>query len=155
MKWLITLAALFVALPLYALEPGEALSDPAQEVRARVLMAELRCMVCQNETIEASRAPFAAEVRTLVREQVAAGRTDNEIKNYLSSRYGDAILFRPRLGLSTWALWLGPFMLLGLGAIVVVVSIRSAREKPSETPLSTEEQKQLNNLLGTGGDPKQ
>ncbi len=156
MRWCVIFIALFIASPLNALEPGEALEDPAMELRARVLMSELRCMVCQNETIEASPSPFAGEVRLLVREQIVAGRSDGEVKAFLSARYGDAILFRPPMGPATWALWLAPFILLGLGGIITVIVIRSARASADanseaksvvSAELSAKEKKQLESIL--------
>jgi len=107
-------------------------------------------MVCQNETIEASRAPFATEVRRLVREQVVAGRTDQEIKLFLSSRYGDAILFRPPMGPATWALWLTPFLLLVFGGVAVIVSVRKASRPLGDNSLSTAEKAELAKALEDG-----
>jgi cytochrome c-type biogenesis protein CcmH len=143
-------AALFVmllAVPALAIQPGEALSDPDQEARARALMAELRCLVCQAESVEASPSPFAAEVRTIVREQVAAGRSDGEIKQFLTARYGEEILYRPRWRPGTWVLWLGPFAALVIGAGVLMLVLRSARGAPEPDGLSAEEQSRLDEAL--------
>jgi cytochrome c-type biogenesis protein CcmH len=143
------LVALLVALPAFAMEPGEALSNPDQEARARALMGEIRCLVCQAESVEASPSPFAAEVRQLVREQVAAGRSDSEIKEFLVARYGEDILYRPRWRPRTWALWLGPFVALGVGAVAVFLTIAGARNRRTAAPdpLTKEEQTALNRLL--------
>lgn len=143
MKRLIAIFVILLAVPAGALEPGEALDNPADEARARALMAELRCLVCQNESIEASPSPFAAEVRTFVREQVAAGRSNPEIKAFLTDRYGDEILFRPELAPKTWVLWLGPFVLLGIGALVYVLVLNGARGTGIASTLSAEEEAQL------------
>ncbi len=108
------------------------LSNPADEARARVLMAELRCMVCQNETIDASPSPFAAEVRAIVREQIVSGRSDGEIKSYLTARYGEGILYRPRVGPGTILLWLAPWLALLIGGGAVYVIIKRAARPPQD-----------------------
>lgn len=108
------------------------LSDPQDEARARALMAELRCMVCQNESIDASPSPFAGEVRAIVREQIVSGRSDDEIKTYLTDRYGEAILYRPRLTLSTILLWLTPVLALLIGAGVMHSILRWAGDMPPD-----------------------
>jgi len=133
--------------PAFAIQPGEALSDPDQEARARALMSELRCLVCQAESVEASPAPFAEEVRALVREQVAVGRSDDEIKRFLTDRYGEEILYRPRLRPGTWLLWLGPFMALGVGGLIVILVIRSSKMATETNALSDEEKARLAALL--------
>lgn len=142
-------AFLVLTLPAFAIAPGEALGNPEQEARARALMGEIRCLVCQAESVEDSPSPFAGEVRMLVREQVAAGRTDAEIKDYLVARYGEEILYRPRWRPGTWVLWLGPFVALGLGLVIVVFTIRASRgaKIAPAAPLSDDEQMALNRLL--------
>lgn len=146
---LAAIAFLLMALPAVAIEPGEALSNPEQEARARDLMSEIRCLVCQAESVEDSPSPFAGEVRRLVREQVAAGRSDAEIKDFLVARYGEEILYRPRWRPSTWVLWLGPFVALGFGVVIVVLTIRASRgaKIAPQAPLNDDEQKALNRLL--------
>jgi len=148
MKTVVAILLFILSLtPAFALQPGEALSDPDQEARARVLMSELRCLVCQAESVEASPAPFAAEVRALVREQVAVGRSNDEIKRFLTDRYGEEILYRPRLRPGTWVLWLGPFMALGVGGLIVILVIRNSNMPPETNALSDEERARLAALL--------
>ena len=104
-----------------ALEPEERLADPAAEARARALSAQLRCLVCQNQSIDDSNAPLAADMRRLVRRQIAEGRDDDEIIAYLRSRYGDYVLLDPPFSRATAALWIAPFGLLSLGAAGFIV----------------------------------
>jgi len=145
---IVALLIVLATAPVLALEPGEALNDPALEARARDLMGELRCLVCQAESIEDSPAPFAAEVRALVREQLAAGESDTEIKQFLVARYGEEILYRPRWRPGTWLLWLGPFVALGLGAIVVAFTIHSSSPaRVHADRLSEDEEGALKRLL--------
>jgi cytochrome c-type biogenesis protein CcmH len=95
----------------WAVEPGEALDDPVLEARARDLSAEIRCLVCQNQSIDDSDAELARELRLLIRERMVAGDSDDEIKAYLVSRYGEFVLFRPPVNLATAVLWFGPIAL--------------------------------------------
>lgn len=139
MKRFFILAFLLVMIaPALAIQPGEALSDPGEESRARALMAELRCLVCQAESVEASPSPFAAEVRALVREQVAAGQSDVEIKQFLADRYGEEILYRPPFKPGTWLLWLGPFAVLGIGAVVALIVVGNARRNVQSADLNVD-----------------
>ena len=139
---------MMLSVPALALQPGEALEDPADEARARALMAELRCLVCQNESIEASPSPFAGEVRAIVREQVVSGRSDGEIKDFLSARYGDEILLRPRVGPETILLWAGPFLLLLIGIVVVVLIVRRSGAATEPERLGEEELKKFEKVVG-------
>jgi cytochrome c-type biogenesis protein CcmH len=132
-------------------EPGEILADPALEARARTLSAEIRCLVCQNQSIDDSDAELAREIRLLIRERLVAGDDDDEIKAYLVSRYGEFVLFRPPVSPATAVLWFGPFVLLALGALAVVFYLK-ARRPPAAGPglgaaLSEEEQRRLEALL--------
>lgn len=113
------------------------LADPAQEARAQSLEREIRCVQCENEPIAQSTANIAADMRRLVRERVAAGDSDAEIRAYFRQRYGDFVLFRPPWDARTWALWGAPLLLLGLG----LVSIFGMRRRPGEpdAPLTPEE----------------
>ena len=120
--------ALLWAVAAPALEPEERLADPAAEARARALSAQLRCLVCQNQSIDDSNAPLAADMRRLVRRQIAEGRDDDEIIAYLRSRYGDYVLLDPPFSRATAALWIAPFGLLSLGAAgFIVVRLRRGR----------------------------
>lgn len=105
--------------------------DPAQQARYETLIHELRCLVCQNETIADSQAPLAADLRGQVRAQIAAGRSDAEVKRYLTDRYGDFVLYRPPFKAKTWLLWTGPFLVL---LIAVFVALRYARGRQATAP---------------------
>lgn len=125
--------------------PDRPLTDPAQEARARALFGDIRCVVCQHESIADSPAGIAADLRGLVREQIAAGKTDAQIKDDLIRRYGDYVLFQPPVRLGTWLLWFGPFA-LAAGAGVVLV-LRSRRRATAEAPpLTAEEERALAEL---------
>ena len=125
--------------------PDRPLTDPAQEARARALFGDIRCVVCQHESIADSPAGIAADLRGLVREQIAAGKTDAQIKDDLIRRYGDYVLFRPPVRLGTWLLWFGPFA-LAAGAGVVLV-LRACRRGTAEAaPLTAEEERALAEL---------
>ena len=134
------------AFGLIAAEPAPApdrpLAEAAQEARAQALFDDIRCVVCQHEAIADSPAGVAADMRRLVREEIAAGRTDTEIRAGLVERYGDYILFKPPVRAGTWLLWFGPFLLvLGVGAILFV---RGRKGAPAEAaPLTAEEEKAL------------
>ena len=124
--------------------PEELLPDPAQEERARVIGRDLRCMVCQNQSIEDSDADLARQLRLIVREQVASGRSDAEVREYLHARYGDFVLLKPPLNAATLLLWGMPVIALlgGLGAVLLM------RRRPAEAPaaLSAAEQARLARL---------
>jgi len=104
----------------------ETFSDPATETRARHLQRQLRCLICQGESIDESNSSFAVDVRRLVREQMVEGRNDQQIQDFFVARYGDAILMKPPLSSNTWLLWLAPFLALGVGGTVAVVVIKKA-----------------------------
>jgi cytochrome c-type biogenesis protein CcmH len=107
-----------------AVEPSEVLPDAALEARARALSAELRCMVCQNQSIDDSDAPLAADLRVLLRERIAAGDTDVQVIDFLVARYGEFILLRPRFSAGTAVLWVAPPLILVLGGVVTWVAFR-------------------------------
>lgn len=132
-----------------AVQPDEVLSDPALEKRARGLSAGLRCLVCQNQSIDDSDAPLAKDLRVLVRERLAAGDSDAQVIDYVVARYGDFVLLKPPVNSHTMLLWLAPLLAL-LGALAVV--IRSMRSRPAAgdataVPLTAEEQLALDRLL--------
>ena len=151
---LLLVVALLLAMPAAAVEPDEMLDDPVLEQRARALSAEIRCVVCQNESIDSSNAEIARELRLLVRERLVAGDSDREVLDYLVARYGDFVLLRPPLKPGTWLLWFGPFVILLLGALAVVVYFRRQRAAAAAPPaLSEEEEARLGRLLdGEGGE---
>lgn len=129
-----------------ASDPAERLADPAAEARARGLFKEVRCMVCQGESIDDSEAPLAADLRRTVREQVAAGSSDKQVRAYLTSRYGQFVLLKPSFNLSNALLWLGPFLLVlvGVGGLIGL----SRRREPADTALSADEKRRLKSLTG-------
>jgi cytochrome c-type biogenesis protein CcmH len=122
------------------------------EARARHLSEGLRCLVCQNESIDDSNAPLARDLRLLIRERIKAGDSDSQVINYLVARYGEFVLLKPRFGARTLILWLGPFAIL-LAGIAVVWSKRSrpSSSAKAESELSTEEKSRLSQLLERGG----
>lgn len=113
---------------------SERLSDPAQEARARTLQRELRCMVCQGESLDESNAPLAADLRRIIREHIAAGDSDDEIKAFMVERYGDFILMKPPLRKDTVLLWLAPGLLLLIGGAGVILTVRHARRRGTTPP---------------------
>ena len=124
-------------------DPAEQLKDPAREARARTLFREVRCLVCQNESIDDSEADLAEDLRKVVRAQVAAGRSDAEIKQYLVDRYGEFVLLKPSFSLGNALLWLTPFVLVFGGGAVLILR----RRKPNpEPPLSGDEEQALKSL---------
>lgn len=152
MTWRALLLALGLALaaPVTANAIGvdEPMADPAMEAKAREISRGLRCLVCQNQSIEDSNAPLAADLRRIVRERLSAGDDEPAIQQYLVDRYGEWVLLRPPFEPSTWALWFGPFAVLGLGFAVVLW--RRRRPAPAEatpSPLSPEEKARLDALL--------
>jgi cytochrome c-type biogenesis protein CcmH len=128
MRWLFLIVLLTsIAAPAFAVEPDEMLSDPALEVRARALSKELRCMVCQNQSIDDSEAPLARDLRILVRERLQAGDSDRQVIDFLVARYGEFVLLRPRFSLHTALLWLAPAAALLVGACALLVLARRYR----------------------------
>jgi cytochrome c-type biogenesis protein CcmH len=125
-------------------DPAQRLSDPAQEARARHLFAQLRCVVCQNESVDDSQAEIAGDIRQIVRSQIAAGRSDKQVVDYLVQRYGEFILLTPTLTPGNLALWLTPFVALVLGG--GYLWIKSRQPAVEEPGLSEEEQKALEDM---------
>jgi cytochrome c-type biogenesis protein CcmH len=134
-----------------AVQPEEKLADPRLEARARALSAELRCLVCQNQSIDDSDAPPARDLRLLVRERLSAGESDSEVMKFLVDRYGEFILLRPRLTASTAVLWIAPLLILLLG-IVLVRRVMKPGERTAAASLplelTPEEQGRLREVLG-------
>jgi cytochrome c-type biogenesis protein CcmH len=128
-----------------ASDPAERLSDPAQEGRARHLFAQVRCLVCQNETIDDSEADLARDLRRVVREQVRQGRSDGEIKRFLVDRYGEFVLMRPTFSAGNAALWIGPFLVVALGAGLLVVRLRKREAEPELDADAAERLRRLTN----------
>lgn len=135
--------------PAWAVLPDEVLADHAQEARARALSGELRCMVCQNESIDESNAPLARDLRVLVRQRIQAGDSDQAIKAFLTARYGDFVLLRPPVEGRTLLLWLGPFAVLAAG--LAGVALAGRRRAAGPVPLTPDEQARLDRLMGRDG----
>src|SRR6266478_1704926 len=158
MKWRCLVAAvlsLAILSPAIALGPDEVLSDPALEARARVLSKELRCMVCQNQSIDDSQAPLARDLRVLVRERLQAGESDQQVISFLVARYGEFVLLRPRLSWHTALLWLGPAAVLLIGACGVLLLARrgradSERATAAREKLTPAEAARLSEILRQG-----
>jgi cytochrome c-type biogenesis protein CcmH len=152
MKRLVVLFIL-LAMPAIAVLPDERLADPALEARARALSQELRCLVCQNQSIDDSNADLAHDLRVLVRERLGAGDSDAQVLAYLTSRYGDYVLLRPPVKPTTWLLWFGPPLLLVAGGLAILLAWRRRRADTltRSVPLSADEQARLARLLKEGG----
>ena len=136
--------------PGLAFTPDEPLADSALEARARALHAELRCMVCQGQSIADSNAPLAQDMRAIVRERIAAGASDDDVRGFLTDRYGDYVLLDPPVKPETYALWFGPAAVFVAGAAIAFALVRRARAGARDTgaaPLSAEERRRLDALL--------
>jgi cytochrome c-type biogenesis protein CcmH len=131
--------ALLSPVAAFAVQPDEVLSDPALETRARALSKELRCMVCQNQSIDDSAAPLARDLRVLVRERLTGGDSDQQVLDFLVARYGEFVLLKPRLAWHNALLWFGPPGLLIGGALVLLVSARR-RKRAGPVPAGPEAQ---------------
>ncbi len=140
------LVLLFTPIHAFAVNPDEVLADPALEQRARALSAELRCMVCQNQSIDDSNAELARDLRVVVRERLVGGDSDEQVLDYVVSRYGEFVLLKPRLSMRTIALWGAPAALAIIGLIVAVVYTRRRSVQPV-AKLSPEEEARLGKLL--------
>ncbi|MBS0333002.1 MAG: cytochrome c-type biogenesis protein CcmH [Proteobacteria bacterium] len=136
---LVALTALALAGSARAVTPDEQLADPKLEARARAVSQELRCVVCQNQSIDDSNAPLAHDLRVILRERIAAGDSDDQAKAYLVARYGDFVLLKPPFQPDTWALWLGPLAVLAAGGAGAALYLRG-RARTAEAPLTAEEE---------------
>ena len=145
------LAALLLVLTssAVAVQPGEVLADPALETRAREIGKELRCLVCQNQSIDDSDADLARDLRVLVRERLRAGDSDRQVVDYVVSRYGDFVLLRPPLKASTYALWFGTPLALILAVVGIVAYYRNRQRRVGEVaaPLSAADEERLARVL--------
>ena len=154
LKLIVVLLALTAAPPAVAVQPDEVLADAALEARARALSKELRCMVCQNQSIDDSDAPLARDLRILVRERLQAGDSDAQVIDFLVARYGEFVLLKPRFSPHTALLWLGPATLLVIGAFGLFVlgrryqaRARAERVIPGEAKLTPAEEARLAEIL--------
>ena len=130
-----------------AVQPDEVIPDPKLEARARALSSQLRCMVCQNESIDESSADLARDLRLLVRERLKAGDSDEQIRAFLVSRYGDFILLKPPFKLETWLLWGAPFLVLLAGGYVILIATRRQQGPGPADSLTETERAKLEALL--------
>jgi cytochrome c-type biogenesis protein CcmH len=141
------LLLMLLSVPSFAIQPDEKLGDPALEERARALSQIVRCVVCQNESIDSSEATIARDLRLLIRERLLAGDSDQQVLDYLVARYGSFILLEPPFDPSTWLLWGAPLLVLLLGAALLAATLRRRRKADEPAPLSSEEQRRLDELL--------
>ncbi|MDB5477330.1 MAG: cycL [Phenylobacterium sp.] len=130
-----------------AADPAERLPDPAQEAHARALFRDVRCLVCQNESIDDSEAPLAGDLRGIIREQVKAGKSDAQIKGYLTDRYGQFVLMKPTFDPGNLALWAGPFLVVAFGLFLLLGRLRN---RQPDVELSKAEADRLERLSREG-----
>jgi cytochrome c-type biogenesis protein CcmH len=147
MKRALLALALMLATPGAAVLPDEMLPDAAQEARARAISRDLRCVVCQNQSIDDSDAPLARDLRLLVREQIALGKTDDDVRDYVVARYGNFVLLKPPVEGDTLLLWVGPFAVLLLGGVGLLLwQRRRPTNTPDAAPLTEAERAELDRL---------
>jgi cytochrome c-type biogenesis protein CcmH len=128
-------------------------NDPALEARVKALSSELRCLVCQNQTVEDSTAPVARDMKDQVRTQLAAGKSEAEVKLYMTERFGDFVLYKPPLKTTTIVLWAGPFIALAFAGLLLVRRLRRRATVPSETPLNDIDRERARALLNDTAKP--
>ncbi len=137
-----------ISSPAYAVQPDEVMADTTKEARARALSLQLRCLVCQNQSIDDSDAPLARDLRVLVRERITAGDSDSDVMDYVVARYGDFVLLKPPFKLSTLVLWLSPILLLAAGIAMMRSSTRTRPLRDTDgSGLTAVEQKKLDEIL--------
>ena len=151
----VLLFALLLALPALAVDPSEMLKDPALEARARDIGQALRCVVCQNQSIDDSAAEVARDMRRAVRERLSAGDSDSQVFDFMVARYGDYVLLKPPFKADTWLLWLGgPLVLLLAGAGLVLAARKRRLVEVTPAPLTAEERARVDSLLGARHRPE-
>jgi cytochrome c-type biogenesis protein CcmH len=158
LAWTFVAAVLMGSPAAFAVQPDEIMGDPAKEARARDLSRELRCMVCQNQSIDDSEAPLARDLRLLVRERIAAGDSDNQVIDFLVARYGEFVLLKPRVNQHTLVLWLLPPLALAGGGLALWAFNRR-RSKPDGADdallhLTAEEEARLERLIAADSDER-
>jgi len=144
---IVALASLLLIQPLVAKEAAPLAEDPAVEQRLVNIAGELRCLVCQNESLAGSQADLAKDLRNEVRGLIKEGKTDTEVKDFLVSRYGDFVLYRPQVKPVTYLLWGGPFLLLIIGLFVLIRYLKQRERAVTDTPLTEEEKQRAAALL--------
>jgi cytochrome c-type biogenesis protein CcmH len=147
MKKLILSLLLLLSPAAFAQTLDLAKPDPVVESRLKGLAEELRCLVCQNQTIADSNAPLALDLRNQIRTQIAQGRSDDQIRGYMVERYGDFVLYKPPLKATTMLLWIGPFLMIALGAVIFAGVVRRRREAPVESALEPSRREEIEALL--------
>ncbi|HJZ81184.1 MAG TPA: cytochrome c-type biogenesis protein [Pyrinomonadaceae bacterium] len=147
MKQVFLVISIFLFAAAVIAKDAQPLEDPQIEQRMKTLTEQLRCMVCQNETLADSRAELAEVLRKEIREQINAGKSDQEIIAFLTQRYGDKVLYKPPMKSTTYLLWFGPFVLLIGGTVVLYRYLKIRRELIKETPLSADERKRAEEIL--------
>lgn len=146
------LLAVMIVVPAFAVEPGEMLKDAGLEARARAISKELRCLVCQNQSIDDSNAQLAKDLRVLVRERITAGDSNTEVVAFVRARYGDFVMLKPPVTAATIFLWAGPALIFVLAGIGVLLFVRRRKQAPtSPAPLTKDERKRLEALEREGG----
>ncbi len=153
-KLLLALLLSLALFPALAVEPSEMLDDPVLEARARVISKQLRCVVCQNQSIDESNADLARDMRVLVRNRLLAGESNQQVLDYMVSRYGDFVLLNPPFKMSTYALWFGPGVIVALGIFAVAAFFRTKSDSgqaadgpPILVALNHEEQQRLDKIM--------
>ena len=149
MKWLVLIVLLTPGL-VWAGQAKPLAEDPVAEARLKHLAVELRCLVCQNQTLADSNAPLAEDLRREVREMIAKNMSDQEIIDFLVQRYGDFVLYRPPVKATTTLLWIGPFLLLVGGGIALVLVLRRRGQAMTDAPVTDEEHRRVEQLLSQG-----
>ncbi|WP_455202191.1 cytochrome c-type biogenesis protein [Kaarinaea lacus] len=145
--YMLLLGLLVIATPVIAKEAAPMAADPEMEKIVNEIAAELRCLVCQNQTIADSHAALAVDLKNQVREMVKQGKSRDDVVDYMVERYGDFVRYRPPIKPTTYLLWVGPFLLLAGGFIILAVNLRKRKELVTEAPLSEEEHQKLDSIL--------
>lgn len=148
-KFVVSILLAAMLAPAYAKEAAPAAADPVAEARLMKLSSELRCLVCQNQTIADSNAELAVDLRAEIREKIQTGMSDAAIKDFMVARYGDFVLYRPPVKNTTLVLWLGPFLLLAIGGSILVFNLRRRRQLAAEPELNQDDQALAESLLHT------
>ncbi|MFC5498251.1 cytochrome c-type biogenesis protein [Caenimonas terrae] len=148
---LLLVVLLLAGAPGWAKEATPLAEDPVVEQRLIDISQEMRCLVCQNESLAASRADLALDLRREIRELIRAGRSDAEIRDFMVSRYGDFVLYRPPVKPTTWLLWSGPFLLMAVAVVVLLVYLRRRERAAGRDVLTSDERSRAQALLQEGG----